>query len=70
MSTDTPPEDAGATAAPKPIDESFLRGVVRSTTSYSEGWREVCARLLWVEQELQRRSQPSPPRVLSTETPN
>lgn len=37
---------------PKPVDVSFLRGVVRATTSYDEGWREVCARLLWAEHRL------------------
>ncbi len=35
--------------APAPVDADFLRHVVKSTTSYSEGWRGVAARLLWVE---------------------
>ena len=37
---------------PRKIDPVFLQHATRSTTSYSEGWRDVCARLLWVEAQL------------------
>jgi hypothetical protein len=43
---------------PPPVDANFLRHVVKSTTSYSEGWREVAARLLWVEAMLARPARP------------
>jgi len=48
-------DGAGAqsdTQEPTPVSRSFLRGVAASTTSYSEGWREVAARLLWAEERL------------------
>jgi hypothetical protein len=41
---------------PSKQDDGFLRGVVSSHTSYSEGWRDVCARLLWAEAEVERLS--------------
>jgi hypothetical protein len=37
---------------PKKIDSSFLAHVMQSTTSYSEGWRDVCTRLWWAETEI------------------
>jgi hypothetical protein len=46
--------------APAPVDADFLRHVVKSTTSYSEGWRGVAARLLWVEAMLARKDAPAP----------
>lgn len=39
-------------AAPEAIDPVFLAHVTRATTSYTEGWRDVCARLQWVEKQL------------------
>ncbi len=46
-----------AQAEPAKQDDGFLRGVVSSTTSYSEGWRDVCARLLWAEEQIERLQQ-------------
>lgn len=40
--------------APELIDPVFLQHVTRATTSYSEGWRDVCARLLWAENAITR----------------
>lgn len=48
----TPPTDPLHATVPEKQDERFLRGVVSSATSYSEGWRAVCARLLYVEAAL------------------
>jgi hypothetical protein len=51
--TDSPlPATTASEVAPTPIDPGFLRHVASSTTSYSEGWREVAARLLWAEEKL------------------
>ena len=42
------------TNEPVVIDAAFLRGVVSTTTSYTKGWRDVAARLLWAEEEVSR----------------
>jgi hypothetical protein len=45
---DLPHRNSGDSSAPAKI-AAFCRGVVRATTSYSDGWREVCQRLLDLE---------------------
>jgi hypothetical protein len=58
MDTDATPVDSPTASTneviPPKCDELFLRGVVSATTTYTEGWREVCARLLWAEQQLSK----------------